>query len=140
MWVLQVVTCKIVTVTLFFSLCLLNFVVMISLCVRCNDIHPHLQSSYRIYFWKYLYKYKGKKINNFEFPIAETRSTVRTTFDWVSKATFWAYLIWGLESIIVIKGTKTIFTYLLYYKYNTLSWRRDQKYNSTRTSALPISS
>ncbi|XP_026319057.1 gustatory and odorant receptor 22 [Hyposmocoma kahamanoa] len=31
------------------------------------------------------------------------RTTKRTTFNWISKATCWAYIIWGLESIIVVR-------------------------------------
>ncbi|XP_045449782.1 gustatory and odorant receptor 22-like [Melitaea cinxia] len=31
------------------------------------------------------------------------QTTKRTTFNWISKATLWAYLVWSLESIIVIR-------------------------------------
>ncbi|KAF9420053.1 hypothetical protein HW555_003647 [Spodoptera exigua] len=31
------------------------------------------------------------------------QTTKRTTFNWISKATLWAYLVWGLECIIVVK-------------------------------------
>ncbi|XP_026743878.1 gustatory and odorant receptor 22 [Trichoplusia ni] len=31
------------------------------------------------------------------------QTTKRTTFNWISKATLWAYLVWSLECIIVVK-------------------------------------
>ncbi|XP_028038328.1 LOW QUALITY PROTEIN: gustatory and odorant receptor 22-like [Bombyx mandarina] len=31
------------------------------------------------------------------------QTTRRTTYNWISKATLWAYLVWGLECIIVVK-------------------------------------
>ncbi|XP_047531083.1 gustatory and odorant receptor 22-like [Vanessa atalanta] len=33
----------------------------------------------------------------------QTQTTKRTTYNWISKATLWAYLVWSLESIIVVK-------------------------------------
>ncbi|XP_050348717.1 gustatory and odorant receptor 22-like [Nymphalis io] len=33
----------------------------------------------------------------------QTKTTKRTTYNWISKATLWAYLVWSLESIIVVK-------------------------------------
>ncbi|CAG9562425.1 unnamed protein product [Danaus chrysippus] len=33
----------------------------------------------------------------------DAQTTKRTTYNWISKATLWAYLVWSLESIIVIK-------------------------------------
>nr|AXY83422.1 putative gustatory receptor 2 [Conopomorpha sinensis] len=33
----------------------------------------------------------------------EEQTTRRTTFNWISKATLWAYIVWGLECIIVFK-------------------------------------
>ncbi|XP_053604917.1 gustatory and odorant receptor 22 [Plodia interpunctella] len=33
----------------------------------------------------------------------DTKTTKRTTYNWISKATLWAYIIWSLESIIVLK-------------------------------------
>ncbi|KAG6446002.1 hypothetical protein O3G_MSEX004223 [Manduca sexta] len=34
------------------------------------------------------------------------QTTKRTTYNWISKATLWAYLVWGLECIIVVKVGK----------------------------------
>lgn len=34
----------------------------------------------------------------------DAQTSKRTTYNWISKATLWAYLVWSLESIIVIKG------------------------------------
>ncbi|XP_063622034.1 gustatory and odorant receptor 22 [Cydia splendana] len=36
----------------------------------------------------------------------DAQTTKRTTYNWISKATFWAYLVWSLESIIVVKVGK----------------------------------
>ncbi|XP_013138058.1 PREDICTED: gustatory and odorant receptor 22 [Papilio polytes] len=33
----------------------------------------------------------------------DSKTTKRTTFNWISKATLWAYLVWSLECIIVVK-------------------------------------
>ncbi|XP_077293596.1 gustatory receptor 21a isoform X2 [Arctopsyche grandis] len=32
----------------------------------------------------------------------EKKTAIRTTYKWISVATFWAYIIWGLESVVVI--------------------------------------
>lgn len=41
---------------------------------------------------------------------SDARTTKRTTFNWISKATCWAYIVWGLESIIVVRGNLTRLT------------------------------
>nr|WCC57766.1 gustatory receptor 1 [Papilio glaucus] len=38
----------------------------------------------------------------------DSKTTKRTTFNWISKATLWAYLVWSLECIIVVKGKERL--------------------------------